>query len=101
LQKANAYVGFAAIPRRPTRHFSANANRSYYDIDMTIPTPPPTPPGHPPNPAPTAVLHLHAPPGPQYRSEDLLGTGDEALIMHAGQVYRLRRTGTGKLILTK
>lgn len=68
---------------------------------MTIPTPPPTPPGHPPSAAPTAVLQLHTPPGPQYRSEDLLGAADEAFIVHAGQVYRLRRTGTGKLILTK
>jgi hemin uptake protein HemP len=68
---------------------------------MTIPTPPPTPPGLQPSPAPTAVLQFHTPSGPQYRSEDLLGAGDEALIMHAGQVYRLRRTGTGKLILTK
>jgi hemin uptake protein HemP len=82
-------------------YFSANANRSYYDAGMTILTPPPMPPGHPPSAAPTAVLQLQTPPGPQYRSEDLLGPGDEALIMHAGQVYRLRRTGTGKLILTK
>jgi hemin uptake protein HemP len=65
---------------------------------MTIPNPP-MPSGQPPTPVPNALLQI--PPGPQYRSEDLLGSGDEALIVHAGQVYRLRRTGTGKLILTK
>lgn len=65
---------------------------------MTIPNPP-MPSGPPPNPVPTTALQI--PSGPQYRSEDLLGSGDEALIVHAGQVYRLRRTGTGKLILTK
>lgn len=63
------------------------------------PTPPPTPTATPmpapvSAPAPTSL-------GPQWLSEDLLGGGDEALIVHAGQVYRLRRTGTGKLILTK
>jgi len=44
--------------------------------------------------APTAA-------GPHWRSEDLLAGTDEALIAHGDQVYRLRRTGTGKLILTK
>lgn len=36
-----------------------------------------------------------------WRTEDLLGTSDEALIVHGDQTYRLRRTKTGKLILTK
>ena len=35
------------------------------------------------------------------RLKDLLAGSDEALITHNDQVYRLRRTGTGKLILTK
>jgi hemin uptake protein HemP len=43
---------------------------------------------------PTAVV-------PQWQSSQLLAGGDEALISHGGQVYRLRRTTTGKLILTK
>lgn len=38
---------------------------------------------------------------PRWRSEELLAGTDEALIAHGDQVYRLRRTGTGKLILTK
>jgi len=93
--------GASPLPDRKLGDLPANANRSYYDAEMTIPTPPPMPPAQPSHAAPASVLHVHTPPGPQYRSEDLLGTGDEALIMHAGQVYRLRRTGTGKLILTK
>ncbi|HEV8692113.1 MAG TPA: hemin uptake protein HemP [Ideonella sp.] len=66
---------------------------------MTIPTPPPTPPA-PINPAPVTA-QAPVPNGRQWQSEELLAGGDEALIMHGGQVYRLRRTGTGKLILTK
>jgi len=66
---------------------------------MTIPTPPPMPPA-PITPVPVTA-QSPAPPGPQWLSEDLLAGGDEALIVHGGQVYRLRRTGTGKLILTK
>lgn len=49
------------------------------------------------------VPHIAAPeqPLPQWRSDELLGSADEALISHGDQVYRLRRTTTGKLILTK
>ena len=36
-----------------------------------------------------------------WNSDDLLGTDTEALIMHHGQTYRLRRTKQGKLILYK
>jgi len=46
------------------------------------------------SPDPAALL-------PQWRSDELLAGGDEALISHGDQVYRLRRTTTGKLILTK
>ncbi len=35
------------------------------------------------------------------RSETLFAAGDEVLIDHQGQHYRLRRTRAGKLILTK
>lgn len=38
---------------------------------------------------------------PRWRSEDLLNQGAEADIEHAGQIYRLRKTALGKLILTK
>ncbi|MBT9594562.1 MAG: hemin uptake protein HemP [Vitreoscilla sp.] len=58
----------------------------------------PAPPGAPALPpgAPPAALA-----GKHWRSEDLLGRGSEAFIAHDGQLYRLRRTSTGKLILTK
>lgn len=35
------------------------------------------------------------------RSAELLGPRGELIIEHAGQEYRLRRTRSGKLILTK
>jgi hemin uptake protein HemP len=34
------------------------------------------------------------------KSEDLLGSHREIVILHGGREYRLRRTQTGKLILT-
>jgi hemin uptake protein HemP len=36
-----------------------------------------------------------------WKSDDLLGGDTEALILHHGQTYRLRRTKQGKLILYK
>ena len=36
-----------------------------------------------------------------WRSEDLLGSESEAVIVHRGQEYRLRCTRQGKLILFK
>ena len=36
-----------------------------------------------------------------WNSDELLGSDTEALIMHHGQTYRLRRTKQGKLILYK
>ena len=36
-----------------------------------------------------------------WRSEDLLGSESEALIVHNEEIYRLRRTRQGKLILYK
>ena len=35
------------------------------------------------------------------RSADLLGSGREIQIEHAGELYTLRQTSKGKLILTK
>lgn len=35
------------------------------------------------------------------RSHELFDGGDELIIVHAGEEYRLRRTRQGKLILTK
>jgi hemin uptake protein HemP len=35
------------------------------------------------------------------RSADLFGSGREILILHEGEIYRLRVTRNGKLILTK
>jgi hemin uptake protein HemP len=43
--------------------------------------------------AATAVRRIH--------SRELLGGAAEIEIEHAGQIYRLRRTSLGKLILTK
>lgn len=34
-------------------------------------------------------------------SADLFAAGDEVVIAHEGELYRLRRTRNGKLILTK
>jgi hemin uptake protein HemP len=42
-----------------------------------------------------------APPPPQLDSRQLFGAAKEVLIHHAGQIYRLRHTLNGKLILTK
>jgi hemin uptake protein HemP len=59
------------------------------------------------SPSPPGALALPpaappaAPAGKHWRSEDLLGGRCEAFIAHDGQLYRLRRTSTGKLILTK
>ena len=38
---------------------------------------------------------------PTVRSEDILRGGRELLIRHASEIYRLRITRNGKLILTK
>jgi len=37
----------------------------------------------------------------QVHSSDLFAGGHEVLILHAGETYRLRKTRSGKLILTK
>lgn len=56
-------------------------------------------------PAATAVsmtaAALPAMAGRRITSEALLGDATELLIEHGDTVYRLRRTATGKLILTK
>lgn len=67
---------------------------------MPTPLPPPDRPSTPwPHPAPPAGT------GPTDRpcwpSTTLLAGGTEAQIIHGAQVYRLRLTASGKLILTK
>lgn len=42
-----------------------------------------------------------APPTPRVSSHALLGNGREVEIVHGTQLYRLRLTALGKLILTK
>ncbi len=37
----------------------------------------------------------------QIRSDELFGSQREVLIEHAGEIYSLRQTSKGKLILTK
>ena len=57
-----------------------------------------------PSPVPDPRRHDEAPSGASLvtlRSEDLLRGGREILIQHASDVYRLRITRNGKLILTK
>ncbi len=68
---------------------------------MPVHLPPPNRPEPLPSDPPALIAPAPATARPQYRSEDLLAGTDEALITHGDQVYRLRRTGTGKLILTK
>ena len=43
----------------------------------------------------------HEPPPRRIDSQTLLGAAQEIEINHVGQIYRLRRTSLGKLILTK
>lgn len=43
----------------------------------------------------------HSGPRPCIDSQALLGAHEEIEIRHRGQAYRLRRTASGKLILTK
>jgi hemin uptake protein HemP len=48
----------------------------------------------------TPATPVEAPP-PVWRSHDLLQGRPEVRIVHGSEVYRLRRTVLGKLILTK
>jgi hemin uptake protein HemP len=50
---------------------------------------------------PTATLPTAAAHPPVIDSQHLLGSASEVLIDHHGVLYRLKRTGQGKLILTK
>ena len=54
-----------------------------------------------PVPSPSTRRGPESPSPAVIRSEDLLGTQREVLILHAQEVYRLRLTRNGKLILTK
>jgi hemin uptake protein HemP len=53
------------------------------------------------NPSPAPFLHPAVEKMRTWRSEDLFQKEDEVLIVHGEQVYRLRRTRNGKLILCK
>lgn len=49
-------------------------------------------------PSQSAAVHAI----PRYRSEALFGTsGNEVVVVHQNEYYRLRRTRNGKLILNK
>lgn len=52
-------------------------------------------------PAAPPVSHPDADPVPRIDSSALLGPRGEVFIVHQHQVYRLRVTSLGKLILTK
>lgn len=71
----------------------ANANDSHYSKSMN---PTPTPTVTSPQPMPSAL-----PLQPVWRSQELLQGRPEVRIVHGTEVYRLRRTALGKLILTK
>lgn len=58
----------------------------------TLPAAPLPRPGRPGLPSPCP---------PIWRSQDLLKDQPEVHIVHGAEVYRLRRTALGKLILTK
>lgn len=65
------------------------------------PAPAPTPPAVGPA-APVAAGPATAGRGPAvWCSAELFGDAQEILIEHQSQLYRLRRTSLGKLILTK
>jgi hemin uptake protein HemP len=49
----------------------------------------------------TAIATGNPPPRRQIRSVELFNGGREVLIEHAGELYSLRQTSKGKLILTK
>lgn len=58
----------------------------------------------PPKSAPHAVPHTRTAEGDSrspLNSRELLGTNREIAIRHHDEIYRLRRTRQGKLILTK
>jgi len=63
-----------------------------YYLTMPATTFPPRPPAQTLTPAPIA---------PRLSSEHLFSGRREIEIEHAGQIYRLRMTALGKLILTK
>ena len=52
-------------------------------------------------PSPDVATVPPAAPKERWRSEELLGNRCEVLIEHQGELYRLRRTRQGKLILHK
>jgi hemin uptake protein HemP len=62
----------------------------------TFPTPRPAPPGIDRTPGPTPAAAQR-----RFDSTELFGDAVEVEIEHQSQVYRLRRTSLGKLILTK
>ena len=62
-----------------------------------LPASRPTPTAH----APVAPPATAAAPCPRWASQQLLGASPMAEIEHGGQIYRLRVTSLGKLIMTK
>lgn len=69
-------------------------------MDTAI-TPDASPPPARTEPSATARPPVSTPAPRRLHSRDLLGQGRELEIEHAGQLYRLRLTQLGKLILTK
>jgi hemin uptake protein HemP len=57
--------------------------------------------GHSAHDEPRSLAEEGTQKAPRWRSEDLLQGQREALIVHGSEVYRLRQTRNGKLILQK
>jgi len=53
------------------------------------------------HPTAPSAEECQSPPRDSWRSDELLGARDEVFILHNKEVYRLRRTRQGKLILYK
>jgi hemin uptake protein HemP len=64
-------------------------------------SPPTTPRSAEPSPPPAQSVPARAETPQVWHSEQLLGSHVEVLIVHNNEVYRLRRTRQGKLILYK
>jgi hemin uptake protein HemP len=68
---------------------------------MNEPSQTASPVGRPAEAPPAAAIAGAAAERDSWRSEELLGQRTEVLILHGNEVYRLRRTRQGKLILYK
>jgi hemin uptake protein HemP len=77
-------------------------NPAYTTMNDSPASPPLVPQSEPPRETePRLETPTPAPTRDSWRSDELLGARDEVFILHNNDVYRLRRTRQGKLILYK